>query len=85
MTNISTNTKEEETAATIFYARPYNPNATGFYFTNMNEYATKKAQYCNAYGQTIEEFEIEFIDGEEIDDRLFEALSINQAKIGRFY
>ena len=84
MTDISINTTDVETTGTVFYARPYNPTTTGFYFTSMDEYATKKDQCCNAYGQTIEEFKIKFIDGEEIDAKLFYALSINQETISSF-
>ena len=84
MADISTNTDEEETAGTLFYAQPYTLSATGFYFSNLEEYDTQRATCRDDYGQPVEEFEIQFIDGEKIDAQLFNALSIGQATIHPF-
>ena len=67
-----------------FYAQPYNIDAEGFFFANMQQYENRVAACIDRYGQPVEEFEIQFIDGEAIDAQLFEALGINQATIGSF-
>ena len=67
---------------TTFYAQPYDISASGFYFETMEEYAEKSGKLRNDYGQPVEEFEIQFIDGELIDVELCGAIGINQANIG---
>jgi hypothetical protein len=52
---------------TTFYAQPYDISATGFYFDIEDQYQAKIRTIKNDYGQTVEEFEIQFIDGETID------------------
>jgi len=69
---------------TQLYAQPYDISATGFYFQSQIEYAEKSAKARNAYGFLVEEFEIQFIDGEDIDAKLFEALGINQCSFHQF-
>ena len=66
---------------TQFYAQPYDISATGFYFETVDEYTQKAAKAKNGYGQKVEEFEIQFIDGEMIDVQTCEALGINQGNI----
>ena len=51
------------------HAQPYDISATGFYF---------------AYGDPVEEFEIQFIDGEQMDCELAKAIGINQANFADF-
>ncbi len=69
---------------TCFYAQSYDMSATGFYFQSMEEYEAKRTKCVNDFCQPVEEFEIQFIDGEGIDAVLFEAIGVNQANIGRF-
>lgn len=69
---------------TELFAQPYDISAQGFYFTSMEEYRDKSAKTRNNYGAPVEEYELQFIDGEQIDAPLFEALGINQANIGKF-
>lgn len=69
---------------TQFYAQPYDISATGFYFEDMQEYDAKYAACKNDFGGQVEEFEIQFIDGETIDAELFRALDINQSNIHHF-
>lgn len=64
-----------------FYAQPYDMDASGFYFSDGDEYQTKIKTCRNTYGYPVEEFEIQFIDGDDLDCQLFEALSINQVTI----
>ncbi|MCB9993010.1 MAG: antirestriction protein ArdA [Hyphomicrobiaceae bacterium] len=67
---------------TTFYAQPYDISASGFYFETMADYTEKSGKIRNDYGQPVEEFEIQFIDGELIDVELCNAIGINQANIG---
>ena len=69
---------------TTLFAQPYDLAAVGFYFANAEEYATKAAVLRNDYGQPVEEFEIQFIDGEDMDYALAEAWGLNQVNLRRF-
>jgi len=66
------------------YAQPYDVSATGFYITSAEDYDTKAKGLTNAYGDPVEEFEIQFIDGERIDCDLASAIGINQANFRDF-
>ena len=39
----------------------------------------------NAYGDRVEEFEIQFIDGEDIDCDLARAIGVNQANLKQYF
>jgi len=69
---------------TELFAQPYDLSAQGFYFTSLEEYQAKSAKNVNAYHSPVEEYEIQFIDGDSIDAQLFEALGVNQANFGLF-
>ncbi len=69
---------------TTLYAQPYDISATGFYFDDAESYAQKAAKNFNPYGGLIEEYELQFIDGESIDAALFEALKVDQCSFGKF-
>jgi len=66
-----------------YHATPYDTSATGFYFTDYNDYFQKAENHYNAYGQHVEEYEIQFIDGENAE--LFKALSVNQANLDLWF
>ena len=70
--------------STTLYAQPYDISAVGFYFADAEEYDTKASACRNDFGQPVEEFEIQFIDGEAIDAALAEAWDLNQANFARF-
>jgi hypothetical protein len=70
---------------TQLYAQPYDISAQGFYFDTAEEYTKKSAKNFNSYGQFVEEYEIQFIDGDDIDAQLFEALGINQCNFSKFF
>lgn len=70
---------------TKFYAQPYDISAIGFYFDSAEEYQTKADKCRNDYGDKVEEFEIQFIDGERIDCAFAEAFQVNQANLARFF
>ncbi|MCW5678334.1 MAG: antirestriction protein ArdA [Xanthobacteraceae bacterium] len=67
---------------TTFYAQPYDISASGFYFETMADYTEKSGKLRNDHGQPVEEYELQFIDGELIDVELCAAIGINQANIG---
>ncbi|MBO6814515.1 MAG: antirestriction protein ArdA [Rhizobiaceae bacterium] len=69
---------------TTLYAQPYNIDATGFYFETAEDYAAKAKNNHDRYGQFVEEYEIQFIDGDEIDCNFAEALGLNQCNFARF-
>lgn len=70
---------------TTLYAQPYDITANGFYFENLEEFADKVGRNSNDYGDPVEEYEIQFIDGDHIDCDLAKAWGINQANIGPYF
>ena len=68
---------------TTLHATPYNQSATGFYFTDADDYQTKAKCHLDSYGNLVEEFEIQFIDGD--DAELFKACGINQANLNTWF
>ncbi|MDG1074052.1 MAG: antirestriction protein ArdA [Methylophilaceae bacterium] len=68
---------------TTLHATPYNRDAAGFYFTDALDYETKATSLVDCYGNLVEEFEIQFIDGN--DAELFEACGINQANLNQWF
>lgn len=70
---------------TVLYAQPYDISAVGFYFRDVEEYAAKAAATRNDFGQPVEEFEIQFIDGADIDAALANAIGLNQTNAPRFF
>ena len=70
---------------TVLHAQPYDTSASGFYFRDPEEYAKKLSTCRNACGDPVEEFEIQFIDGETIDAALSEAWGLSQCNFRRFF
>ena len=71
--------ERKKAMTTILYAQPYDISAEGFYFRDAEEYTTNAAALRNSYGQHVEEFEIQFIDGDALTFELTRAVGINQA------
>ncbi len=69
---------------TQLHAQPYDTSAKGFYFRKASEYSTSAINNRNSCGDTVEEYEIQFIDGEDIDCDLAKAWGLNQANFGAF-
>jgi len=69
---------------TTYYAQPYDIIATGFYFTDQESYTAKILAARNSYGDPVEEFEIQFIDGTDLDAKLAKALGLYQNTIIEF-
>ena len=70
---------------TQLFAQPYDITATGFHFETEEEFTSKASALRNDYGDQVEEFEIQFIDGESIDCELAQAIGINQANFAQFF
>ena len=70
---------------TTLYAQPYNIDATGFYFGSAEDYESKAKGNYDRYGQFVEEYEIQFIDGEAIDCEVAKAISLNQCNFAKFF
>lgn len=71
----------KEQFGNTFFAQPYNLDATGFYFSDFEDYQAKAEGLLDAFGCPVEEFEIMFISGEDADAELFAAAGINQANL----
>lgn len=67
----------------IYHATPYDISAVGFYFKTYDEYVLKAATHTNENGNPVEEYEIQFINGDNY--KLFEALGINQANLKQWF
>ena len=65
--------------STLLFAQPYNIDARGFQFSSAEEFETKQEALCDRFGNEVEEFEIQYIDGD--DSKLFEACKINQTNL----
>lgn len=74
-------TRTTFTADARFYAQPYDIGAKGFFFEGREDYGAKAEVCRNAFGEPVEEFEIQFIDGSDLDAALFEALAVSQATV----
>lgn len=70
---------------TELHAQPYDISAIGFYFKSTEEYDTKSKGLRNDHGQLVEEFEIQFIDGELLDCELAKAWGLNQANLRGYF
>ncbi len=62
-----------------FHATPYDTSARGFYFSTGDELAEKFEKRL-----PVEEYEIQFIDGDMEDAQLFQAMGVHQGNIGDF-
>lgn len=68
-----------------FFAQPYDINAKGFFFDDAESYRAGIQGRTNRYGMPVEEYEIQFIDGEMIDAALASALEVNQATVCAYF
>ncbi len=69
----------------LLHAQPYDLNVNGFYFEDLEDYASKAVSNRNRFGDVVEEYEIQFIDGEGIDCALVKVWGVNQANIGGYF
>lgn len=47
----------------MLHAQPYDLDAAGFYFRSLEDYEKKAEKNLNRYGQLVEEYELQVIDG----------------------
>lgn len=69
---------------TQLYAQPYDCSASGFYFDDFEEYQTRSRNNRKPSGELVEEYEIQFIDGDEIDVALAKAWELGQGNFAAF-
>lgn len=73
-----------KTMTITLYAQPYDISASGFYFKSEEEFQTQSKGLRNEYGEPVEEYEIQFIDGDQIDCELAQAFELNQITFANF-
>ena len=66
------------------HAQPYDTSAEGFYFETTDAFKAKVKTIKNAFGDLVEEFEIQFIDGDSLDCALAQAVGLNQANVADY-
>ena len=76
-------TSSKQIFTTTLFAQPYNLDAHGFYFHDAAEFSTKSKNLRDRFGSPVEEFEIQFIDGD--DAELFATCGINQANLEQWF
>ncbi|MEM6803615.1 MAG: antirestriction protein ArdA [Bacteroidota bacterium] len=68
-----------------YYAQPYTIEASGFYFKSYDDYLEKSKSLTDRYGEPVEEFEIQFIDGDNMISHLFRHLGITQGTLSTWF
>ena len=68
---------------TTLHATPYNLEAAGFYFDSSDDHQAKAENHLDRFGNLVEEFEIQFIDGDNAE--LFNACGINQSNLDTWF
>ena len=68
----------------LLCATPYNIDAPFFYFSTLEEYESRVAKLTDRYGQPVEEFMIDFIDGSRLDSELAQATKLDQCNFVKF-
>ncbi len=69
----------------ILHAQPYDTSVEGIYFRSTDEYDKSVKTIKNDFGDQVEEFEIQFIDGEYLDCELAKAIGLNQANLNQYF
>lgn len=69
---------------TTLYANPYDQSAFGFYFDTAEEFYKQSSKLRNSYGDRVEEFMIDFINGNDFDAELGKAWELNQCSFPSF-
>jgi len=67
------------------FAQPYNLDATGFYFDCADQFNQKAADHRDSFDNLVEEYEIQFIDGDDVEYQLFDAFAVDQANLQRYF
>lgn len=67
------------------HAQPYNISATGFYFDCVDDFNEKAQNNFDPYGDLVEEYEIQFIDGTDLECTLFKAWDVHQGNLTAYF
>ena len=67
----------------VYHATPYDISAMGFYFSTYDDFVEQAATHKNAHGSPVEEYEIQFIDGDNA--ALFKAIGVNQVNLENWF
>lgn len=68
-------------AKSLDFAQPYSTDAIGFYFNEYDEYLKKSSTLRDSNGSQVEEFEIQFTDGDPLECALFKAVGVYQSNL----
>ena len=71
------------TTQNLFYANPYDPTKIGFNFTTFEAYQTEYDHRHALFGTV--EYELQAIDGKQIDMELFAGFHISQANLSEWF
>lgn len=69
----------------LFYAQPCDISAEGLYFRSIEDWDKALPDVKNQFGEPVEEFELQFIDGDMIDCELAKAWGVYQVNFGAFF
>ena len=74
-------------STTELFAKPSTPDVrgNGFTFDSFKDYHEKAEGVTDSLGNPVEAFEIEFIEGEDIDWEMFVALEVTQATLELYF
>ena len=75
---------ERREASLSIFAQPYDLEATGFYFSSLEEYEAKCAENFNSWGGLVEEYMIDICDGPMLACKLASAIKLNQGNLQAF-
>lgn len=76
---------EKREASLSIFAQPYDLEATGFYFTTLEEYDAKCAENFNSWGGLVEEYMIDICDGPVLACELANVIKLNQGNLQAFF
>lgn len=76
---------EAKASSVSIYANPYDIEAGGFYFSSVEEFEQKAKGRTNNYGQPVEEYGFEFIDGSLLECALAKAIGSNLCNLVKFF
>lgn len=79
------NLTREKLMSIQLHAKLYDLCASGFYFGKENELQNKFKSNKHDYGESVEDYEIQFTDGDDLECALAKAIGLNQANFAAFF
>lgn len=70
---------------TTLRACPHKRYSEGFFFDSVESYEKQAKEFYDTSGNRVEAFEIVFIDGQRIDELLFDVLDVHPGNIGIYF